>query len=66
MILENIPASGSSLFASLWPRLLEELHVTRTELANIAWSMHTRGELVVKNLGPRERSVKDHHALSRK
>ena len=52
-------------FGAIWPELLEILHMTRTELAQVAWSLHVAAQLVVTNIRPRERSVKDDHVLGR-
>jgi three-Cys-motif partner protein len=53
-------------FGSLWPVLLESLHMTRGELARVARTMHQAGQIVVTNAKPRERTMHDRHLLRRK
>lgn len=64
-LLSRLPSPAGVTFGAIWPDLLEVLHMTRTELAQVAWSLHKAGQLVVTNLRPRERSVKDDHVLRR-
>jgi hypothetical protein len=40
--------------------------MTRVELAQIAWTMHKHGEIVVTNAKPRERTMNDNHLLRRR
>jgi hypothetical protein len=40
--------------------------MTRTELAQVAWALHKKGEIVVTNVKPRERTMNDDHLLRRK
>lgn len=56
-------AAGGLTFGAIWPDLLEHLHMTRTELARIAWSLHKSGAVRVLNVKGGERSVKDDHIL---
>ncbi|MCL2723049.1 MAG: three-Cys-motif partner protein TcmP [Polyangiaceae bacterium] len=64
-ILSKLSDPAGITFGAIWPDLLEVLHITRTELAQVAWSLHGRGQLIVTNLQPRQRSVKDDHVLRR-
>ncbi len=64
-LLSKLTQPSGVRFGAIWPELLEILHVTRTELAQVAWSLHVAGQLVVTNIRPRERSVKDNHVLRR-
>lgn len=65
-ILSRLSPTSTVTFGSLWPELLEALHMTRTELAQVAWSLHKKGEIAVANAKPRERTVNDNHLLRRK
>jgi hypothetical protein len=61
--LKRMLQNGSKRFELLWPRLLEEHHLTKTELARLAWSLHQRGQIAIANAKPRERTVNDLHVL---
>lgn len=57
-------AGGASLeFETLWPELLENHHLTRTELGKLVWEMRKAGVIQIRNVAPGERSVKDEHLL---
>jgi hypothetical protein len=43
--------------------MLEKHHITRRELAKIAWTLGQQGAIVVTNKKPLERTTKDHHVL---
>lgn len=64
-LLARLTDPAGAKFGSIWPDLLEALHLTHTELAQVAWSLYKAGQLVVTNLKARERSVKDSHVLRR-
>jgi hypothetical protein len=53
-------------FARVWPEILEAHHVTKTELARLAWDLRDRGELIVENAKPRERTMNDRHMMRSK
>jgi three-Cys-motif partner protein len=59
----RIASAGPTAFAKLWPELLEAHHVTKGELARLAWGAYKRGEIVVTNAQPRERTMNDGHIL---
>jgi hypothetical protein len=65
-LLSKLSSTSAVTFGSLWPELLEALHMTRTELAQVAWGLHKKGEIAVANAKPRERTVNDNHLLRRK
>jgi three-Cys-motif partner protein len=64
-LLSKLTSTSTVAFGSLWPELLEALHMTRTELADVAWSLHKSGQLVVTNTKSRERTMNDGHLLRR-
>jgi three-Cys-motif partner protein len=59
----RLSTTNAVSFQSMWPGILGELHLTLTELAQIAWQMHKQGEITVTNARARERTVKDSHLL---
>ena len=64
-LLSKLSSTSTVTFGSLWPELLESLHMTRMELGQVAWALHKNGDLVVTNAKPRERTMKDGHLLRR-
>jgi three-Cys-motif partner protein len=65
-LVARLAAAGPTTFATLWPEVLEANHVTKAELARIAWELAKQGEIDVTNAGPRERTMKDDHVLRSK
>ncbi|MGA3122478.1 MAG: hypothetical protein ABSF69_17070 [Polyangiaceae bacterium] len=65
-LLANLTSANSLEFGSVWPTLLESLHMTRGELARVAWKLHKDGEIFATNVKPRERTMSDQHLLRRK
>jgi three-Cys-motif partner protein len=65
-LLSKLETTRGVTFGSVWPEMLEALHVTRAELGRIAWELHKRGEIKITNVKPRERTVNDNHLLLRK
>jgi hypothetical protein len=63
-LLAQVAAVKFAKFGDLWPRLLETHHIRKTELGQIAWDLHKRGELRITNAQPRERTAKDEHILA--
>lgn len=53
-------------FGALWPSLLEGLHMTKTELAQIVWDLKKEGYIDIVNAQPRQRTARDEHLLQRK
>jgi hypothetical protein len=64
-LLSKLSSTSTVTFGSLWPELLESLHMTRTELGQVAWALHNTGKIVVANVKPRERTMNDGHLLRR-
>ncbi len=64
-MLARLAGAPPTTFGVLWPELLEAHHITRAELAQLAWSASKQGEIVVANAKPRERTMNDDHVLSR-
>lgn len=62
-LLRELEGASPRAFGALWPRLLEEHHITKTELAQAAWRMFKAGELEIENAKSRERTVNDAHLL---
>jgi hypothetical protein len=65
-LVARVDGFGPAAFGDLWPPILEARHVTKTELAQLTWSMVKAGEVRVSNAKPRERTVHDAHILSAK
>ncbi len=65
-LLSRLRRSGPKAFRDLWPEILEAHHVTRGELARLAWGLVQAGEIDVSNMKPRERTVQDAHILCAK
>ena len=62
-IAARLAAAGSITFGTLWPEMLERHHLTKVELAQVAWDLASRGDIVVTNAKPRERTMNDAHVL---
>ncbi len=62
-LVARIAAAGPTTFATVWPEILEANHITKAELARIAWELARHGELEVTNARPLERTMKDDHVL---
>jgi hypothetical protein len=65
-ILARVGGARPMTFAALWPEILESHHITKVELARIAWGLWKRGEIDVTNAQPRERTMNDGHVLRSK
>lgn len=63
-LLSRLVKRQTVTFGSIWPEVLEALHLTRTELGQIAWLLHKRGEVRIANVKAGERAIKDSHLLS--
>lgn len=50
-------------FDELWPVVLEECHITLTDLKKLLWEMYGERIIGIDGLKPRERSVKSGHIL---
>ncbi|MFN9621239.1 MAG: three-Cys-motif partner protein TcmP [Cyanobacteriota bacterium] len=46
-------------FRDVWPKILEAHHITKVELARIAWDLYREGKIKIVNLKPRQRTVRD-------
>jgi three-Cys-motif partner protein len=62
-LLAKLDSSRAIEFGSLWPGLLEALHMTRSELGRVGWELYEAGRIVISNRTNRERSLKDHHLV---
>ena len=62
-LLEVLTRVGTARFREIWPSLLEAHHITKVELARVAWDLGKRGEIAVTNSTARERTVRDDHLL---
>jgi hypothetical protein len=54
---------GRTRFDALWPVILEACHLTKTDVGKELWKMRQQGTLLIEGVGPKERSIKDHHIL---
>lgn len=63
-VLEALRLGQPTPFKTVWPPLLEELHLTKSELAQAVWAAFKAKELLISNVQPRERTAKDEHVLS--
>jgi three-Cys-motif partner protein len=63
-LVAHLAQSGPTAFGDLWPPILEARHITRTELAQLAWNLTKAGEIAISNAKPRDRTVHDGHILS--
>lgn len=60
----NIVKRGAVRYDHLWPQVLVERHITMKDLNEIVGRMHRNGELMLKGLGPRERTPKDETVIA--
>jgi hypothetical protein len=58
-ILQALHEYRAVPFRDVWPEVLEANHITKVELARIAWDLHREGKIKITNLGTRQRTVKD-------
>jgi three-Cys-motif partner protein len=58
MLRERLTEHGTR-FVELWPPVLEQLHVRRSDVSRTIMSMRKTGVVVVDGLGQRETTVKD-------
>jgi hypothetical protein len=65
-LVASVRRAGPATFATLWPELLEAHHITKSELASIAWTLRKNGNLVVTNVKPGERTMNDDHIIRAK
>jgi len=50
-------------FRDVWPEVLEANHITKVELARIAWDLHREDKIKITNLNERQRTVKDENTI---
>jgi three-Cys-motif partner protein len=62
-VLAHVRLAGSDKFAAVWPQVLEGHHVTKSEVADIAWKLGKAGQLFVENPEPRQRTARDETVL---
>ncbi len=55
---------GPRPFVDIWPALLEQLHVTRSDAAERILELVREGKIVASGLGDHERTIKGAHVLS--
>lgn len=65
-LLSKLDAARAVTFGAIWPDMLSVLHLTRTELGQIAWQLYQRGDISIANVKKGEHAMKDNHLLSRK
>jgi three-Cys-motif partner protein len=65
-LVARLVGAGPLAFVKLWPEVLEAHHVTKGELARLAWGLYKGGEIVVTNAKPRERTMNDGHIIRSK
>ena len=63
LIPNILPKNQPILFSEVWPRILQECHITKTELGSVIWSMGREGRIQIQGIGKKERSLKDGHVL---
>jgi hypothetical protein len=62
-LVARLERSGPARFSDLWPAVLEAHHVTKVELAQLAWDLVKAGRIEIQNAKPRERTVHAAHVL---
>jgi hypothetical protein len=50
-------------FIDVWPKVLEANHITKVELARIAWNLYRVGNIKITNLKAGQRTVKDDNII---
>lgn len=60
---ERLRQVGPLEYWRLWPAVLEECHITATDLKSVLVDMRRSGAIVVPNWAKADRSIKDHHLL---
>lgn len=51
-------------YLELWPSVLADRHIQKSELNAIVWDMHKGRELTITGIGPREWTPKDQHLIA--
>lgn len=64
-LLEILPERGAVPWREIWPRLLEELHVTLTQAAAIVGQAAKHGAVLVSPWGPKRRTVNKNDLVGR-
>jgi hypothetical protein len=64
LLIQRLQRDGPLTFGHLWPRILSVFHLTLAELRVLLWDLHLRAFIDIRNLAPRERSVRDHHLIA--
>ena len=57
---------GPQPFRVIWPRVLEDLHLSLGDLKKIVVTMHKEGALTIAGAAPKPRTVDDHQVLTLK
>jgi three-Cys-motif partner protein len=63
--IESLLATKGELeFDRIWPEILENRHLTVTDLKSVLWKMSQAKTVVVRNATARERSIKAEHVIA--
>lgn len=61
---EILREKGALPYEKLRGLLFERFHICETELRQMLWARGKSGQLKISGIGPRERSLKEHHVLA--
>jgi len=62
-LLQSLHECRAIPFRDVWPEVLEANHITKVELARIAWDLHREDKIKITNLNERQRTVKDENTI---
>ncbi len=63
-VLQMLTRKSPQRFDELWPLLLQELHITKTDLGGLVRSLHAEGKVVIRSPVGRRYALKDDTLLS--
>jgi three-Cys-motif partner protein len=63
-VRDTLLGRSPRLYADLWPEILANRHILKSDLNKVVWNMHKANELTIQGIGPRERSPKDEHTIA--
>lgn len=62
-VISLLNTRGPLPFDDVWPEILQDRHLTVTDLRGAVWKMHESGKVRSHNLGSRERTIKPEHII---
>lgn len=64
LLPKKLARAGEQRFGDLWPRILCEYHIKKSELGKLVFDMAEQRIIEIRGLGPRQKVASDDHVLA--